>query len=152
VRLKNLLRRCATYHYVVEVKLKAFYERHRSRFIPVDPRTDPLFKDQQQNDPHAVFEKSIHDLCALAQTNGVRPVLLFLPTEDELTATNAPALLEVKQRVAQQLTVPLVDFRRVAAGGGNGLYLEGDPVHFNRLGNDLIAREILDRLMPLVTP
>ena len=38
VRLKNLLRRSAIYHYVLEVKLKSFYERHRTKFIPVDPK------------------------------------------------------------------------------------------------------------------
>src|ERR1017187_3533423 len=32
VRLKNFLRRFAIYHYVVEVKLKSFYERYRTKF------------------------------------------------------------------------------------------------------------------------
>ncbi len=38
VQLKNLLRRFATYHYVVEYRLKDVYERTRARFIPMDPR------------------------------------------------------------------------------------------------------------------
>lgn len=150
VRLKNLLRRSATYHYVVELKLKDFYERYRTRFIPVNPRKDELFKEQQQSEPNAFFEKSVYALCTLALTNGVRPVLVFLPTEDEIPVTNTPALLEVKQRVARQLGVPLVDMRKAAQTGGNGLYLEGDPVHFSSRGNELIAREIVDSLMPLV--
>src|SRR5439155_13131871 len=55
VRLKNFLRQFAIYHYIVEVKLKDFYERHRTRFIPVDPQQDPAFKSQQQADPEAFF-------------------------------------------------------------------------------------------------
>src|SRR5439155_10933389 len=66
VRLKNFLRRFALYHYVVEVKLKAFYERHRTKFIPVDPRQDTLFKEQQQGDPDSVFRVAIEELCVLA--------------------------------------------------------------------------------------
>jgi hypothetical protein len=44
VRLKNVLRRSAIYHYAVEIKLKDFYERHRANFVPVDPNQDPYFK------------------------------------------------------------------------------------------------------------
>ncbi len=32
VRLKNLLRRFAAYHYLIEVKLEDFYQRHRTKF------------------------------------------------------------------------------------------------------------------------
>src|SRR5438445_2491659 len=36
VRLKNFLRQFALYHFVVEVQLQDFYQRHRTKFIPVD--------------------------------------------------------------------------------------------------------------------
>ena len=63
VRLKNFLRHFAIYHYVVEVKLRNFYERHRSKFIPVDPARDPLFKEQQQKEPEQLFQAALEDLC-----------------------------------------------------------------------------------------
>jgi len=159
VRLKNFLRRFAIYHYVVEVKLKEFYEAHRTKFIPVDPKQDPLFKDQQQKDPDAVFRGAIHDLCALAKTKGVKPVLLYLPRLEELTTTNALSVLEAKRAVSRELGLPLVDIgpallAQAAAhpAEGKALYLEADPAHFTSRGNELIARQLFEALAPLVTP
>ncbi len=63
VRLKNFLRRFALYHYVVETKLRDFYERNRTKFIPVDPGSDTLFKEQQQSDPDALFRGEMADIC-----------------------------------------------------------------------------------------
>ncbi len=142
VRLKNFLRRFALYHYVVEVKLKDFYEKHRTRFIPVDPKQDPLFKEQQQADPDAAFQTAINSLCLVAITNGVKPVLLFLPAQDQLQTSNVPPVLRIKSLLAQQRSVPLVDVTEAARPRVNELYLEGDPVHFNEAGHALIAREL----------
>ena len=33
VRLKNLLRRSAIYHFVIEVKLEKIYEKYKTKFI-----------------------------------------------------------------------------------------------------------------------
>src|ERR1041385_688919 len=76
VRLKNFLRHLALYHFIVEVQLRDFYERQRTKFIPVDPKQDALFKEQQQSDPDAVFRDAMTDICRAAQSNHVRPVLL----------------------------------------------------------------------------
>lgn len=146
VRLKNFLRRFATYHYIVEVKLKDFYERHRTRFIPVDPKQDTLFKEQQQSDPDEAFRHAIDGLCASVLRDGGRPVLLFLPTQDQLTSTNRPAILGIKTRIAQDRGVRLVDVTAAATSRANELYLEGDPVHFNEAGHELIARELTDAI------
>src|SRR5207245_1432235 len=137
VRLKNLLRRSAIYHYVLEVKLKSFYERHRTKFIPVDPKQDTLFKEQQQQNPEAVFRSAIEDLCALAQSKGVKPVLLCLPTLDELSATNPPPVLKAKEEVSRKLNLPLVNIAPITTG--KSVYLEGDPVHFDANANQIIA-------------
>ena len=107
VRLKNFLRRFALYHYIVEVKLQAYYERYRTKFIPVDPQHDTAFKDQQQKDPYAVFRATISNLCTVALTNGVKPILLYLPCLEEFYPTNAAPMLEVKRQVSQHLGVPL---------------------------------------------
>ena len=152
VRLKNFLRRFATYHYFVEIKLKAFYERHRTRFIPVDPSRDTLFKEQQQADPDAVFRSALQDIVNLAKTNRVQPVLLYLPTEDERITTNASSsrILRVKGDLSRGNDIPLVDVSREVRAETNSVYLEGDPVHFNARGNELIARQLFRTLLPLV--
>jgi lysophospholipase L1-like esterase len=143
VRLKNLLRRFALYHYIVEVKLNDFYARHRTKFIPVDPKQDALFKEQQQSDPNAAFREAIEGICRVAQTNGAVPVLLFLPRLDELTATNEAPIRAIKQDLAARFQVPLVDVTAELAPGGKALYLDADPVHFNAGGNAIIARKIV---------
>ena len=152
VRLKNLLRHFAIYHYVVEVRLKAFYERNRTKFIPIDPQQDVLFKAQQQSEPGAVFRQAIEDLCRMAQQQGVRPVLLYLPSLDEARATNASMILNVKRDVSWKLNVPLVDLTAEVQAGGNALYLEADPVHFNAAANAIIARKLFEIISPLTAP
>ena len=151
VRLKNFLRHFAIYHYVIEVKLKNFYERQRTKFIPVDPKQDPLFKEQQQADPEALFQEAIEKLCRLAQDSGVKPVLLYLPALDEARATNPPAILKVKRDISRKLNLPLVDLTTEVLARGNSLYLQADPVHFNAAGNATIARQLLDIVRPLAT-
>lgn len=152
VRLKNFLRRFALYHYVVEVKLKEVYEHHRTRFIPVDPQQDALFKEQQQKDPYGAFRESIESLCKLAQTNGVKPVLLFLPTLTDLQSTNIAPVFKIKSDVSRRLAIPLVDMTPEIAPKGKALYLEGDPVHLNAEGNDLIGRKIFQVLSEHLKP
>lgn len=144
VRLKNFLRRFALYHYVVEVKLKDFYERNRTKFIPVNPQQDELFKAQQQNDPDAVFREAIAGICSLARSNGAQPVLLFLPTLDDFSSTNESRVLRVKRSVAEQLQVPLVDATGGLKSNAAGFYLEADPVHLNAAGNQRVAESLFD--------
>ena len=149
VRLKNFLRRFALYHYVVEVKLQAFYGKYRTKFIPVDPNQDTLFKEQQQKDPDALFRSAIEGLCHVALTNHVQPVLLYLPMLTDLQSTNVSSVLRVKRDLSQQLGVPLVDLTADLQPSGKELYLEADPVHLNSRGNELVARrlfELINRL------
>jgi len=152
VRLKNFLRRFAIYHYAIEVKLKAFYDRHRMKFIPVDPNRDALFKEQQQKDPEAVFRSSIEDVCSLALSRGVKPVLLYLPTLDDLGATNSSVVLKLKRAVSQARNIPLVELTPDVQPVGKGLYLQADPVHFNAQGNEIIARRLLETVGNLAAP
>ena len=144
VRLKNFLRRSAIYHWVVEVQLKDFYERHRTKFIPVDPKQDPMFKEQQQRDPEAVFRSAIEEVCKTALTNGVTPVLLFLPRLEDLGATNNSPILKAKRGISASLGVPLVDLTADFGPLGKELYLEADPAHLNPRGNEMIARRLFE--------
>jgi len=152
VRLKNFLRRFATYHYIVEVQLKEVYERTRSRFIPVDPNQDTLFKEQQQKDPDAFFRKHIEALCALALTNHIQPVLLYIPTLDALHAPETNIVQRAKSQVASQLRVPFVDMTPDLKQNATNLYLEADPVHLNAPGNEIIARRLFNALTNLAPP
>ncbi len=120
VRLKNFLRRFAIYHYVVEVQLQGVYQRYKTKFIPVDPTQDGLFKEQQQKDPYAVFRAAIDGVCAVALSHGVKPVLLHLPIEDELKPGVASGMLKVKSEVSRARKVPLVDLTPACPAGGAG--------------------------------
>jgi lysophospholipase L1-like esterase len=152
VRLKNFLRRFAIYHYFVEVKLHEYYSRYRTKFIPVDPAHDSLFKQQQQKDPDGLFRSAIEALCRLAQSNASKPVLLHLPALDELNSTNLSRDVNIKSDVSRRLNVPLLDLTSDLRLGGKSLYLEADPVHPNAEGNKIIAQRLLETLEHLVSP
>jgi len=152
VRLKNFLRRFAIYHYLVEVKLKSFYERQRTKFIPVDPKQDNLFKGEQNPEPATVFRGALEGICQLALERGIKPVLLHLPAANEPGSTNSSTVLPLKRAISQELNVPLVDLTPEVQQAGNALYLQGDPVHFNSAGNEKIARRLFDIVSPLTTP
>jgi lysophospholipase L1-like esterase len=151
VRLKNLLRRSALYHYVIEIKLQDFYQRHRAKFIPVDPKQDALFKEQQEKDPEAAFRSAIESLCSLALSNRVTPILLYLPTLSDLSATNEPAILRIKRDLSRKLNIPFLDVTSMVRPQAKDLYLEADPVHFNTSGNDIVARQLAETMGPLAT-
>jgi len=152
VRMKNILRRFATYHFIVEVKLKEFYERNRTRFIPVDPAQDTLFKQQQQSNPESLFRGTIEEICRLAQERRIKPVLLYLPSLDEAQSTNSTTVLKVKRELGESLNLPVVDLTPAVRTNGKALYLEADPIHYNALGNSMIAQRLYESLMNAVVP
>ena len=152
VRLKNLLRRSATYHFIVEYKLKDLYERTRTRFVPLDPKQDTYFKEQQQKDPDAFFRDKIERICQMALSNRIQPVLLFMPAVEQLGSAETPQPLRAKTTVSQKLGVPLIDTTPDLKPQGAALYLEGDRAHLNVPGNELVARRLFQTLTNLVTP
>lgn len=150
VRLKNFLRRFAAYHYVVEVKLREIYATQRTRFIPVDPKQDMLFKEQQQQDPDAFFRTAIEGLCGLAISNKVKPVLLYMPTLTDLKTGETNRALRAKALVHHTMGVPLVDVTPEIMPKAESLYLEADPVHFNVTGNQIIARKLFETVAKML--
>jgi lysophospholipase L1-like esterase len=152
VRLKNLLRRSALYHYVVEMKLKVYYEKHRQKFIPVNPQQDALFEKQQQKDPDAIFRDAIEGICTLARREGIKPVLLYLPMSTELNSGEASSILEIKRNISKRLNVPLADMSAEFKNEGKELYLEADPVHPNALGNEIVAGRLFETVTNLWAP
>jgi lysophospholipase L1-like esterase len=152
VRLKNFLRRFATYNYVVEYQLREVYQRQRTKFIPMDPKQDTFFKEQQAKDPDAFFRDQIDGLCSLALTNGVKPVLLHIPTIGQLQAPDSDHDIRAKTTVAQRLGVPLVDMTTEIRPGGKNLFLEADEAHLNVSGNQLVAQRLFTVVKDLVVP
>src|SRR6266480_4308984 len=152
VRLKNFLRRFALYHFIVEVELQEVYQRYRTRFIPVDPARDVLFKEQQQKDPDGFFRAEIQGLCRLAVEKKVKPVLLYIPTLDEMSSTEISRDLKAKIAVGRELEVPLINLMPDLAPGGKSLYLDADPVHLNAEGNENIARRLFASIISSVSP
>ena len=150
VWLKNFLRQFAIYHYFVEIQLRDYYERHRSKFIPVDPKQDLLFKEEQQADPDAVFRHAIENICQLSQSKGIQPILISLPIEGDWKLTVTPAPLRTKRLVSKKTGVPLVEMSDIIQSKNEILYLDADPVHFNAHGNELIAISLFETLKPLV--
>jgi lysophospholipase L1-like esterase len=98
-----------------------------------------------------VFRSAIEDLCRTAQSNGVKTVLLFVPTLDELASTNQSRVLATKLTVSAKLGVPLLDLTQELSGGGKALYLEADPVHLNAAGNAIVARRLFEGMTNRLT-
>jgi hypothetical protein len=145
VRLKNWLRRSAIYHFVLEVELRKLYEPARNLFIPVDPKQDALFKAQQQSDPDAVFREAIEGVCRMARTNHVQPVLLCLPTINDLMATGqVSGVLQMKRTAGTKFAAPVVDLTPDLRPYGKNIYLPADPLHFTVQGNVIVAERLFE--------
>ncbi|MBI4327060.1 MAG: SGNH/GDSL hydrolase family protein [Chloroflexi bacterium] len=152
IRFKNFLRRFAIYHYFIEVRMRNFYTKFRSKFIPINPQNDTFFKEQQQKDPEAFFRQAMENICQLAQSKGIKPILLFIPTVNDLSPTNQPITLRLKQTVSQKSNVPLLDLRADMRAGGKAYYLEGDPVHPNAEGDRVIAQRLFETVNKMLSP
>ena len=150
VRLKNFLRRFALYHYIVEVQLEDFYQKHRAKFVPVDPKQDQMFKEQQKSDPDAYFREAIQRFCEIAITNGVKPVVLHTPVQTDLKNGVEGPVVPSKREIADKLKIPFVDPSTEMKAKADSLYLEADPVHFNAEGSEIIARELSEALLNLI--
>lgn len=151
VRLKNLLRRSGIYHFLIEVQLANFYQKYRTKFIPIDPKQDQLFKEAQKSDPDAFFKKAIEEICVGSVAAKAKPVVMFIPilTELEQGATNS--VQRGKREICGRLGVPFVDFGEdIRLPGAGELYLDADPVHLNARGNELVARRLADVFTALV--
>ena len=151
VRLKNFLRRFATFHFIVEVQLEAVYQKYRTRFIPVDPKTDTLFADQQRNDPNTLFAEAIRRLCQTALTNNIQPILTFVPSQNQI-GQETNAIPAIKEKIARDLDIPFLDLTAKIAPQKDELYLPGDPVHLNEQGNTIMGEALLEVLLPLLNP
>jgi lysophospholipase L1-like esterase len=147
VRLKNLLRRSAIYHYLIEVKLKKYYEKYRTKFIPVDPEKDQFFKEQQKSDPSLAFEEQIKMICELIKSKNVKGLIIFLPIEDLLISRKTHMIKDIKQKESEAYSIPLIDFTIDFSARKDLYFFSDDPVHPNVAGNRMIAQRIFDHIV-----
>ena len=152
VWLKNILRRSAIYHYFIEVQLRQYYAKYRVNFIPVDPKTDDLFKEQQKKDPVAFFKKQLDQIGALLKEHNKFGLLLYIPTEGEGVSMDKSINADAFRFVSQDYGLMLLDFTDAFASSGETLYLEGDIVHPNEAGNYIIASLLADTLSVKILP
>ena len=111
-----------------------------------------MFQEQQRKDPDALFRDAIEALCRLAQSNNIKPVLLHLPTLDDLSSTNQSRDFKIKSSVSDRLNVSLLDLTSELRSGGKTLYLEADPVHPNAEANKIIAQRLFETVRNPVSP
>ena len=143
VWLKNLVRKSAIYHFVIEVKLKKYYYKYRKKFIAIDPEKDNLFKEQQQSDPYLFIRQEIAKFGQLLKEKNIKGMLIYIPEEYRLTSDNHNSkLLSVKQDISESMEMPLIDFTKYFIASQDKLFLEGDPIHPNAKGNKIIAERL----------
>jgi lysophospholipase L1-like esterase len=149
--LKNLSRRLAIYHFFFESQFGGLYHKYRTRFIPVDPNKDKIFTSNT-SDPLAFFEKSLRELFQAVQTNHIAPVIINTPVDQKnFTNQTFVDLLAMRKRVANEMNVPIVDLDTPDwPPAQKNVYLEGDYVHLNALGNQIVADHLTERFIHLV--
>lgn len=152
VRLKNWLRRSAVYHFVIEVQLAHVYQKYRTKFIPVDPKQDQLFKEAQKSDPDAVFRTAIEETCQLARGAKSQPVVMFIPRQDDLKAGRESNVQKTKRELCTRLGIPWIDTSPELLPVADAVYLDADPVHLTVEGNALVARRLAEEFAKLLKP
>lgn len=144
VWLKNLLRRSSIYHYLIEVKLKRYYNKYRTIFIPIDPEKDEYFKEQQEKNPGLYFKKQIIQIYTLLKESNVKLLLVYIPSEGELSSFHKSIALKMKEEISREYNVPLIDSTKDLSRSPQRLFFLGDPVHPNAEGNKIIADGIFN--------
>jgi lysophospholipase L1-like esterase len=136
---KNLLRRSATYHYVVEVRLKKYYERYRRELVKTGDRPDEQQYDAAEKEFIAKLDSTFQDMSDLSREHHVELVFLHTPREDETVSRRSHELKRLMANVAQRNGWVFVDATDAFASAGETLFQEADPIHANAAGNAILA-------------
>jgi lysophospholipase L1-like esterase len=140
VWLKNLLRRSALYHYMIEVQLKTFYDRYRNDLIPMPEREDEI-QFRQRKDENTVLRESIESICRLLKEKNVNFLLLHIPWEiEEFQIFRVEKA--IKQDLSGKYDIHLIDLEGPFSSSKSKLFQEADRVHPNAEGNKIIANQI----------
>lgn len=165
VVLKNLLRRSAIYHYVMESKFESFYQKHRNKAMPqVEEdfqRDDEKQARTSEDDPSHVYRPYIESIAEMITDSGAGCVLLHIPQQNHIhpseedekrfVETFTPLnILELKREVAENSDAIFVDILPGFEMADGELFLESDPVHPNEKGSEIIAEELSRAITPLL--
>lgn len=146
VRLKYLLRKSAIYHFVIEIKLKKFYRKYRTSFIPVNHAEDEFFKDQQRADARQFFKEYIEKIFYLLQKNDVKGLLIYIPSIGVRPSSHSE-IQQIYEEVSKSFNIPLIDFTEDFASSRQRLFLPGEYVHPNVEGSRIIANRLFNKIV-----
>jgi lysophospholipase L1-like esterase len=145
VRLKNFLRRFALYHFVIEVQLQGFYNKYRTKFIPVDANAKT-----GAGDPQADFMKLnaqvFREICDDSKTNGYKALMLCIPPDTAEYREGFAKIVAAKKSAAEASGQWFLDVEPLLNAVKEPVYLEADPIHLNPRGNDIVGRALADFL------
>lgn len=144
VWLKNLIRRSAIYHFIIEVKLLKYYEKYRKYFIPHDPVQNKLFGKEQKESPYTIIEKQLSKICNLLNKRCIKGIIIYIPQVG--FPKIEPSILRTKRKISGEYGITFIDLTKEFLKSQHHLFLPGDNVHPNVRGNQIIA----DRLFPEV--
>lgn len=147
VWLKNLLRTSAIYHFFIEVKLRRYYEKYRTKFIPISSDNEKLLIGKQIKDPASFFQRQITKMIDLILNNHIKGMLLFIPSEDLPSNQSEQEILRIKKQISNNYKLPLIDLSEDFREKKIKLFLPEDPIHPNVNGNILIANKIYSILL-----
>jgi lysophospholipase L1-like esterase len=146
VRLKNILRRSAIYHFLIEVKLRKIYEKYRTKFIPIDPKSDSYFLSEQKERPYYYFDEQIDRIINLLMMYKVEALFVHIPEKTSLSLFEKPQILSIKEKISKKYNIKIVDVTKEFREATKYVYLPSDPVHPSAEGSKIIADRLFDHM------
>lgn len=122
-------------------------ELFRERWLALEP--DVLVVNLSNNDKDAeAFARALHGFADLAEEHGITLLFALEPNSIEMPG-GGPAMHATMRRVAEALSVPVVDLHAALAAEVERGFLWWDPVHPTTLGHRLIAETLLPAVLAL---
>lgn len=154
--LKNLCRRLALYHAVIEGKLKNYYVKWRRNFIPHIPQEkaksssgEQDLSDIAESSYLPVAEEYVEKIIQLAESKGVPCYLVYIPYEDD---RDNEVDLKIKGKMAfkypgRAVLVNADMMRQYHRHYNEKVYLDKDPVHPNALGHKILGECVAQAIL-----
>lgn len=153
LELKNLLRKCALFNAVVEVRLRELYIRYRQKFIPIEQDVrqregEEAYKERKEQG-ESLVESSFEKIAQLLEEKGIPWAIIYIPYGLTTEGTYDYSLIEeIKQRHPSVISLDFNDVaRQYDTSRLETLYCLHDPVHLSAEGNRLLGVYCSDRLL-----
>ncbi len=145
MRIKNVLRNVALYHFLVEFNFSHEYVKLARKVTE-----DPTWIDEQA---FQYYRQDLQEIANLCQTNGIRLAFLLTVTRNQIDSDVVRYSRHQKamQDIGPVNGVPVVDFMHTFRDHWtDDLYIDGG--HPTEFGHRLMALEILKMLVPSLGP